>query len=84
MWVLHSFQCGVNVMHDALRRLDLNLLMVFDALYRHRSVVATATELSLSPSACSHALSRLRSSLMEELFIRADRPVQPRAKADEL
>ncbi|MEN5035335.1 LysR family transcriptional regulator [Pseudomonas sp. TWI929] len=71
-------------MHDALRRLDLNLLIVFDALYRHRSVVAAATELSLSPSACSHALSRLRSSLMDELFIRADSSMQPTAKADEV
>ncbi|OXH87618.1 hypothetical protein CA830_22580, partial [Burkholderia multivorans] len=47
-------------MHRDLRRLDLNLLLVFDALYRHRSVAAAAHELAMSPSALSHALARLR------------------------
>ncbi|MDV9033036.1 LysR family transcriptional regulator [Pseudomonas sp. RAC1] len=84
MLVLHSFQGGVNAMHDSLRRLDLNLLIVFDALYRHRSVVGAASELALSPSACSHALSRLRTALMDELFIRADSGMQPTVMADEV
>jgi DNA-binding transcriptional LysR family regulator len=50
----------MNIMHHALRRLDLNLLPVFDAIYRHRSVRAAAEELAMSTSALSHALSRLR------------------------
>jgi hypothetical protein len=28
----------MNIMHPALRRLDLNLLPIFDAIYRHSSV----------------------------------------------
>ncbi|TDS83690.1 LysR family transcriptional regulator [Comamonas sp. JUb58] len=71
-------------MHDALRQLDLNLLLVFDALYRHRSVVAAATELSISPSACSHALARLRGALADELFIREGAGMQPTARAHKL
>ncbi|MEG6658030.1 LysR family transcriptional regulator, partial [Pseudomonas aeruginosa] len=50
-------------MHPLLRRLDLNLLLVFDALYRHRNVGTAASELAISASAFSHALGRLRQGL---------------------
>ncbi|MFK2889873.1 LysR family transcriptional regulator [Dyella flagellata] len=68
-------------MHVSLRRLDLNLLLVFDALFRHRSVAAAADELSMSPSACSHALSRMRDALSDELFVRSGSTMQPTAQA---
>ena len=71
-------------MHAALRRLDLNLLLVFDALYRHRSVAAAADELALSASACSHALSRLRGTLGDDLFVRYGSAMQPTALADQM
>ena len=71
-------------MHAALRRLDLNLLLVFDALYRHRSVAAAADELALSPSACSHALSRMREAFGDDLFVRYGRAMQPTAQADQI
>ncbi|MGV2398739.1 MAG UNVERIFIED_CONTAM: LysR family transcriptional regulator, partial [Klebsiella aerogenes] len=45
----------MNIMHPALRRLDLNLLLVFDAIYRHSSVRLAADELAMSTSALSHA-----------------------------
>lgn len=67
-------------MHDTLRRIDLNLLLVFDALFRHRSVVVAADELSLGASACSHALSRLRGALDDELFVRYGSAMQPTAR----
>ncbi len=51
----------MNIMHLVLRRIDLNLLPVFDAVYRSRSVRLAAEELAMSTSALSHALSRLRS-----------------------
>ncbi len=31
-------------MHDVLRRIDLNLLLMSDALFRHRAVAAAADE----------------------------------------
>lgn len=71
-------------MHDKLRRIDLNLLVVFDALYRHRTVVAASDELALSPSAFSHALNRLRNALSDELFVRYGAGMQPTAKADQI
>ncbi|MCP1175857.1 LysR family transcriptional regulator [Ralstonia chuxiongensis] len=71
-------------MHDRLRRVDLNLLLVFDALYRHKSVVGAANELAMSPSAVSHALARLRTSLSDELFVRYGSAMQPTARAEQM
>ncbi|HKT97569.1 MAG TPA: LysR family transcriptional regulator [Paraburkholderia sp.] len=84
MCILHFPYHQMHAMHNSLRRLDLNLLLVFDALYRHRSVTAAADELALSPSACSHALSRLRSALADELFVRYGSAMQPTALADQM
>ncbi len=41
----------MNIMHPVLRRIDLNLLPVFDAVYRSRSVRLAAEELAMSTSA---------------------------------
>ena len=51
-------------------RVDLNLLTVFDAVVRKRSVTGAAEELSLSQPAVSHALKRLRDMLSDPLFVR--------------
>ncbi len=53
-----------------LRRIDLNLLVVFDAVATARSVTAAADRLALSQPAVSHALGRLRISLGDPLFVR--------------
>ncbi|CBJ38045.1 Transcriptional regulators, LysR family [Ralstonia solanacearum CMR15] len=71
-------------MHDRLRRIDLNLLLVFDALHRHGSVVAAANELAMSPSAVSHALARLRDAMSDELFVRYGNAMQPTARAEQM
>jgi DNA-binding transcriptional LysR family regulator len=71
-------------MHDVFRRLDLNLLLVFDALFRHRGVVSAADELALSASACSHALGRLRAALGDELFVRHGSGMRPTARAEQM
>ena len=71
-------------MHSALRRLDLNLLPVFDAVYRHRSVSLAADELAMSTSALSHALSRLRESLNDPLFYREGHRMCPTVYATQL
>lgn len=71
-------------MHLDLRKLDLNLLLVFNALYQQRSVTVAAHELALSPSALSHALARLRQALGDELFVRLDNQMQPTLRADQI
>ncbi|ADO47051.1 LysR family transcriptional regulator [[Enterobacter] lignolyticus] len=74
----------MNIMHPSLRRLDLNLLPVFDAIYRHRSVRLAADELAMSTSALSHALSRLRITLNDPLFYREGHRMCPSVYATQL
>ncbi len=71
-------------MHLDLKRLDLNLLLVFEAVYRLRSVTRAAAELALSASALSHALIRLRKALADELFYRVGNDMHPTVYADSL
>jgi DNA-binding transcriptional LysR family regulator len=70
--------------HTALRRLDLNLLLAFEALFRLGSVAAAAAELAMSPSAVSHALARLRATVGDELFMRAGNGMRPTPHAERL
>jgi DNA-binding transcriptional LysR family regulator len=64
--------------------MDLNLLRVFDAVYRMRSVSRAAEVLDLTQPAVSQGLTRLRLLIKDPLFIRAAGGVQPSPKADRL
>ena len=64
-----------------LRTVDLNLFRVFDAIMLHGSVSKASKVLSVTPSAVSHALSRLRHSIGDELFIPTDSGMQPTQRA---
>jgi DNA-binding transcriptional LysR family regulator len=67
-----------------LRRLDLNLLVVFDAVMLERSVTRAAERVFLTQSAVSSALGRLREQLGDELFIRGSGKLRPTPRALEL
>jgi DNA-binding transcriptional LysR family regulator len=60
-----------------LNRLDLNLLVAFDALLETRSITHAAERLHLSPSATSGALSRLRKFFNDELLTQIGRRMVP-------
>jgi len=64
-----------------LREIDLNLLPVLRSLFETHSVARTAAALSLSPSAVSHALARLRTTLQDELFVRTPTGLVPTQRA---
>ena len=64
--------------------LDLNLLLVFDAVMRTRSVTQAGEKLGLSQSATSTSLQRLRDALGDPLFVRTPRGMEPSALAMEL
>ena len=64
--------------------IDLNLLRVFDAIFELRSVTRTAERLSLTQSAISHALGRLRLAFGDPLFVRHPAGLQPTARAMEI
>lgn len=63
---------------------DLNLLRLFDMLYEERSVTRAAHRLSLTQSAVSHALGRLRDMFEDTLFTRGPGGLLPTARATEL
>jgi DNA-binding transcriptional LysR family regulator len=60
-----------------LSRIDLNLLVVFDAVYAEGGITPASRKLNLSQPAVSHALARLRELLGEPLFERQGRGVVP-------
>jgi DNA-binding transcriptional LysR family regulator len=64
-----------------LARIDLNLLALFEVIFIERHVGRAAMRLSLTPSAVSHGLSRLRRLLNDPLFLRVPKGVMPTARA---
>jgi DNA-binding transcriptional LysR family regulator len=64
-----------------LRRADLNLLVVFQALLAERHVGRAAKRLALTQSAASHALARLRVLFGDPLFVRHPKGIEPTARA---
>ena len=76
---------GMSKIHDdveALRGIDLNLLLAFDAVARTGNVTAAARVVGVTQSAMSHALRRLRALFDDPLFVRSPTGVSltPRAE----
>jgi DNA-binding transcriptional LysR family regulator len=69
---------------NQIRRLDGALLLVFRELLRRRRATEVADRLGLSPSAISHALTRLRDLFGDPLFIRRPHGLEPTRRALEL
>lgn len=73
-----------STINGAGRRLDLNLLVVFEAIYRSRNLTAAGRALNLSQPAVSHALARMREVFKDPLFVRLPRGLQPTPLANDL
>lgn len=67
-----------------LEDVDLNLLVVLDALLQEESVTRAAARIGLSTPAMSHALGRLRDQLEDPVLVRAGRGMVLSARATEL
>lgn len=67
-----------------LRKVDLNLLVIFDALMQEKNVTKAANRVALSQPAFSNALSRLRHYLKDDLFVRSPDGMLPTPRAREL
>jgi DNA-binding transcriptional LysR family regulator len=68
--------------HDS--RLDLNLLLVFAAVYTERSATRAAAKLRMTQSGVSHALAKLRQLFGDDLLVRAGGTMVPTPRADQL
>ncbi len=67
-----------------IRSVDLNLLVVFDAMATHHSVNRAAQAVGLSQPAASAALSRLRTLFNDPLFVRTGSSMEPTPRAQKL
>ena len=67
-----------------LNQVDLNLFVVFDAIYQERNLTRAAEVLNLSQPAVSNALSRLRSSFNDRLFVRTPQGMVPTPVAENI
>ncbi|WP_157135221.1 transcriptional regulator LeuO [Serratia sp. M24T3] len=76
----------VQVSHEDnhLRRADLNLLTVFDAVMQLQNITRAARMLGMSQPAVSNAVSRLKNMFSDELFVRSGRGIEPTARAHQL
>ena len=67
-----------------LQRIDLNLLVAFEALMAERSVSVAAARIGISQPAMSGALARLRDLFNDVLFVRSGRSMLPTVRATQL
>src|ERR1700753_2280421 len=65
-----------------LRNIDLNLLLVFDVLYRTQNTTRAAETLHLTQPAVSNALKRLRLQFDDVLFVKTATGMEPTPRAD--
>ena len=63
---------------------DLNLLVVFDAVMREKHVTRAAKRIGMTQPAVSNALNRLRYIAKDDLFVRSASGVVPTSRALEL
>jgi DNA-binding transcriptional LysR family regulator len=66
---------AISQMHPS--NLDLNMFVVFDAIYNEGGVTAAARRLNLTQPAISHALAKLRDAFDDPLFVRQGRTIAP-------
>ena len=67
-----------------IRKLDLNLLVVLEAIHAEGSLTRAAQRLHLSQPALSHALARLRETLDDPLFLRQGNRMVPTPRTQRL
>jgi DNA-binding transcriptional LysR family regulator len=63
---------------------DLNLLTVFDAIMKERNLTRAGQQLGLTQPAVSHALTRLRRLMKDELFVRGPEGMVPTSRAEQI
>jgi DNA-binding transcriptional LysR family regulator len=64
--------------------IDLNVLVVFDAMLKYHSVTRAGQALGLSQSAMSAAVAKLRAQLGDPLFVRTSHGMRPTPRALQL
>jgi DNA-binding transcriptional LysR family regulator len=79
--ICKSNVCMAIIYHMNLAAIDLNLLLVFDALMTERHATRAGQRIGLSQPAVSAALNRLRGVLNDDLFVRRAGEMAPTPRA---
>ncbi|OAL79273.1 LysR family transcriptional regulator [Acinetobacter sp. SFB] len=75
---------GTTVDMAIFHRIDINLYPLFIAIFEQKSISKSAQILSITQSAASHALQRLRQHLQDDLFVRAGNKMLPTPFAEQI
>lgn len=67
-----------------LHQYDLNLLVIFDAIFKERHLTKAGEKLNMSQPAMSQALGRLRDLFNDPLFVRSGNEMVPTAQAKQI
>lgn len=67
-----------------LHKIDLNLFIVFDVIYRERNLTKAADSLHITQPAVSNSLNRLRQAFNDKLFIRQSGNMVPTPLAENI
>jgi DNA-binding transcriptional LysR family regulator len=67
---------------ESYMKVDLNLFVVFEAIYCEGNITKAASALNLSQPAVSHSLSKLRNHFDDPLFVRQGNEMRPSAVAN--
>ncbi|HJF27639.1 MAG TPA: LysR family transcriptional regulator [Acinetobacter lwoffii] len=68
----------------AFHGIDINLYPLFIAVFEQKSISKAAHILSITQSAASHALQRLRRQLQDDLFVRTGAKMQPTPLSEQI
>jgi DNA-binding transcriptional LysR family regulator len=74
----------IDIGMNNIRNVDLNLLVVFDALFDERSVTRAAERLAVTQPTVSGLLRRLRRTFSDQLFLRTSHGILPTPRAEAL
>ncbi|MCO6187034.1 LysR substrate-binding domain-containing protein [Rhizobium sp. L1K21] len=69
---------------NELRKIDLNILIIFEAVYTARNITRASEQLGMNQPTVSNALGRLKAQFNDPLFQRSERGVAPTPFADSL
>jgi DNA-binding transcriptional LysR family regulator len=81
---IQSYFWIIDIQDYNIRKIDLNLLTVFDVLFDERNVSRAADRLALTQPTVSGMLKKLRSMFDDELFVRTSHGILPTPRAEEL
>jgi LysR family transcriptional activator of mexEF-oprN operon len=75
---------GAPMNRNELRKADINLMVVFEALMQERNLTRAAEKLFVAQPTVSAALARLRAMFNDPLLVRVGNRMEPSARAEEV